>query len=85
MCKGNTSYTGKTVSLRARVNNHISSCRNGTGSNIFDIHVHKYGIANNCLKAPYFKLFAFMRVTAESNLLPMKKYLHMKKYDTMNV
>ena len=84
MCKGKESYTGKTVSLRARTNNHISACRNGTGTNMFDIHVHNCGKTNNCLKAPFFKLFAFMTVASESKLLPTERYLHAKEYDTMN-
>ena len=85
MCKGMVTYTGKTkTSLRIRTNNHISSCRNGTGSNIFDMHVYECGTRNKCLKPPYFQLLAFMKLSTEEKLLIYEKYLHRKCFDTMN-
>ena len=35
------SNTGKTDDFRLRTNNHISSCRLGTGTDIFDLHVYE--------------------------------------------
>ena len=62
MCN-EVSYTGKTeTTLRARTNNHISSCRNGSGTNMFDNHVYPCGIKNNCLEPPYFKLLCIYEV-----------------------
>ena len=78
------SYIGKTNAIRARTNNHISCCRNGTGSNIFDNHVYKCGIQNQCLKEPFFKLYAFLTLKSEHNLLTYEKYLQEKRYDMMN-
>ena len=79
-----TSYTGKTNIIRKRTNNHISSCRNGSGSNIFDNHVYNCGLRNNCLKPPFFKLCVFMCVSNESKLLPTERWLHSKGFDTLN-
>ena len=84
MCN-EVSHTGKTeTTLRARTNNHISSCRNGSSTNIFDNHVYPCGIRNNCLKPPYFKLFAFMKLSDKRKLITYERYLHRKGYDTMN-
>ena len=35
-CDGKDTYIGKTNNLRLRTNQHISTCRTGNGSNIFD-------------------------------------------------
>ena len=83
MCK-KESYTGKTTNLRLRTNNHISSSRSGNSDNKFDIHVHNCGVKNNCLKEPFFKLFAFMTLSREEGLLHHEKELHRLKLDTMN-
>ena len=85
MCNGATTYTGLTkTNLRARTNNHITCCRNGTGSNIFDRHVFKCGTQNKCLKQPFFKMYAFMVVSTEEKLATYERYLHRKGFDTMN-
>ena len=85
MCKGETTYTGLTkTTLRTRSNNHISCCRLGTGSDIFDKHVFKCGTEKNCLKEPYFKIFAFMALSSEDKLSTYEKYLHHRRFDTMN-
>ena len=85
MCKGETTYTGKTkTTLRARTNNHITCCRHGTGTDIFDRHVFECGTKNNCLKEPYFKVYAFMTVSSEEKLITYERYLHRMGYDTMN-
>ena len=66
-----TTYMGITkTKLRARTNNHITCCRNGTGYGKFDKHVYKCGIKNKCLnKEPPFKMYAFIKVSTEENLL----------------
>lgn len=85
MCNGKTTYTGKTkTTIRLRTNNHISSCRTGRGSNIFDRHVHECGKRNNCLKEPYFELYAFMKLSTDKKLGTYEKYLHRRQFDTMN-
>ena len=85
MCKGKTTYTGKTkTNLRIRMNNHITSCRSGNGTNMFDGHVFKCGKLNKCLKAPYFQIYAFMKVSTEEKLLTYERYLHRMGFDTMN-
>ena len=57
------SYTGKTDDTRFRTNNHISGCRLGNSTNIFDTHVF------NCFKRmqkphnePFFKFYAFLKL-----------------------
>ena len=83
MCNAVT-YSGITrTTLRLRTNNH-SCCRNGTGTKIFDNHVHPCGIKNNCLKPPYFKLYAFLKLSDERKLITYERYLHRKGYDNMN-
>ena len=78
------SYTGKTNNLRLRTNQHISEIRTGVGTDKFDKHVfncrQEHGIPNE----PYFKLYAFLKVSRESLLIPYESYLHAQKYDTMN-
>ena len=84
MCSKVT-YTGKTkTKLRARTNNHITCCGSGSGTNIFDNHVYACGTKNNCLRPPYFKMFAFMKLSSEKNLITYERYLHRKHFDTMN-
>ena len=80
-CDGNVSYIGKTNNLRLRTNQHISTCRTGRGSDIFDQHVH------NCtdnLSEPYFKLFLLLSLNNEQSLIPYETHFHSLGYDTMN-
>ena len=85
MCNGGTTYTGKTkTKLRTRMNNHITCCRNGNDTNMFDNHVFKCGNINKCLRPPYFKIYAFMKVSTEEKLLTYERYLHRMGFDTMN-
>ena len=85
MCEGKVTYTGKTKNaLRIRMNNHISSCKTGNGSNMFDNHVYKCGLKNGSLCAPYFKIYVFMKLSKQEDLILYEKYLHSRKYDTMN-
>ena len=80
-----TTYVGKTsTTLRSRMNNHISGCRNSRTSDIFDIHVYHCGLKNNKLRAPFFKVFAFMSLTSSDKLIVHKKSLQRRGYDTLN-
>ena len=84
MCN-DVSYTGKTKTrLRIRTNNHISSCKNGTGTNIFDNHVYTCGLNARSLKPPYFKMYAFMKLSSEKMLVTYERYLHRIGFDSMN-
>ena len=77
------SNTGKTDDLRLRTNNHISACRHGNSTDDFDNHVH------NCssgmpLVEPYFKLYAFMKLSNYKNLRNYERKLHLEGHDTIN-
>ena len=79
------SYTGKTeTTLRTRMNNHISDCRTGNTTDMFDLHVRECGIKNQCFKPPYFSIYAFMKLRSPDMLLTYEKWLHGKRYDSMN-
>ena len=82
-CDGKTTYTGKTNIIRKRMNNHISCCRLGTGTNIFDKHVHLCKAGKN-ISEPYFEIYAFMTVKNEEDLCVYERFLHNKSFDTMN-
>ena len=87
MCKNDNpiSKTGKTWSkFRERLNNHISDCRTGRTTDIFDLHVHECGINNNCLNPPYFKVYAFMKLSNADKLLIYERHLHERQYATIN-
>ena len=50
LMRGKITKTGKTdTKFRMRLNNHISDCRTGNTSDIFDLHVHECGTSKNCL------------------------------------
>ena len=83
ICNGKCTYTGKTNCIRKRTNNRISCCKLGTGTNIFDKHVHGCKEGKHVTE-PYFELYAFMIVKEESSLRPYEIHLHGKCYDTMN-
>ena len=79
-----TTNTGKTYDFRERMNNHISACRNGGSSDLFDEHVYQCKQKHpNPDTEPYFHIYAFMIVRKES-LLTYEKHLHKKGYDTIN-
>ena len=79
------SYTGKTeTTLRTRMNNHISDCKIGNTTDIFDLHVRECGIKNQCFKPPFFSIYAFMKLRSPDMLLTYEKWLHGKRYDSMN-
>ena len=73
---------GQTVNLRERQNNHISACRTGHGTDIFDQHVYQCKGSNNT--GPFFKLWVFMEVYDDSKLLPYENYLQRRGFDTIN-
>ena len=69
-CNGNTTYTGKTVNFRHRMNNHITACRYGTSTDKFDNHVFKCSNSKeHVAKEPYFKVYVFIPVNNENKLL----------------
>ena len=79
-----TSNTGKTYDFRERMNNHISACRNGGSSDLFDEHVYECKQKHpNPDEEPYFHIYAYMTVRKE-NLLTYENHLHRKGYDTIN-
>ena len=84
MCNVET-YAGKTwQKTRGRLNDHISKCRTGHGTNKFDKHVHDCGTKNGNLKAPYFKVFAFMKLSSRWLLFQYENYFHRNGFDTLN-
>ena len=78
-------YIGKTDNMRLRTNNHISGCRLGNTTNMFDNHVY------NCFKKtqkphqePFFKLLALLKLSNYNKLRSYEKLFHARGYDTMN-
>ena len=79
-CK-KVSNIGKTNCLRYRTNGHISSCRLGNSSDVFDNHVY------NCKKddeEPYFYLWVLMSVNDPEKLLTYESQFHHQGMDTIN-
>ena len=80
------SNIGIAANIRQRQNNHISSCKSGNGSDIFDIHVY------NCARQeghttptePVFKLYIMMVMSDYQKLRSMERHLHLNNFDTMN-
>ena len=84
ICKGKVTYTGKTNICRKRMNCHISESRTGNTTDIFDEHVHKCMAQHNVYTEPYFKIYIYMEVSDDSKLILYERYLHSKKFDTLN-
>ena len=80
-CKETTTYSGKTNNLRLRTNNHISGCRTGRSTDIFDLHVLNYKKSH---KDPFFKLYVFMELMDEKLLDSYERYVHENLHDTTN-
>ena len=79
-----TTNTGKTFNLRERMNNHISACRIGGSTDLFDEHVFHCKQNNpDPDKEPYFHIYAFMTVKREC-LLTYESHLHRKGHDSIN-
>ncbi len=77
------SNVGKTNNLRKRTNVHISSCRTGNGTDVFDKHVHQHHEGKDEI-GPYFKLWIFMEVGDPTKLLTYENYFHRRGFDTIN-
>ena len=86
------SNVGKTDNLRERTNNHITCCRHGSGSDLFDLHVHdcarKQGkkLEEKPFKKnePYFKLYIFMKLSDYNSLRNHERRLQLQGHDTIN-
>ena len=79
------SYIGKTDDCRERTNNHMTGCRYGKSTNIFDKHV--FGCAKERgmdLLEPYFKLYILMVCNNYHKLLSYESALHARGLDTLN-
>ena len=84
-CNGNTTYTGKTVDFRHRMNNLIAACRYRSSTVKFDSHIFKCSNENEYVaKKFYFKVYAFMTVNNENKFLCYESYFHKIGFDTMN-
>ena len=79
-------YTGKTNVIRDRMNNHISSCRNGNSTDIFDKHVYacrkRHGPKGDI--EPFFHIYAFYTIKNVDALETHERNLHKQGLDTMN-
>ena len=75
---------GKTDNLRDRTNNHRSGCRNGTGRDIFDNHVHSCRLACGVPpKEPEFLMYCLMACSDFNKLLSYERGMHLRGFDTM--
>ena len=80
-CNFSTTYSGKATTTRGRTNNHISECRTGRGSDIFDKHVFE---CNTQKIEPAFELYIFVELSDAKLMDSYENYFHKGKYDTMN-
>jgi hypothetical protein len=80
-CDESTTYSGKTNNLRNRTNVHISGCRTGRTTDIFDLHVFE---CNQDHTEPFFKLYVFTELMDDSLLDAYERYVHENGHDTMN-
>lgn len=81
-CDGKVTYIGKTNNVRLRTNQHISECRTGVGTDIFDKHVHHCN--GKPLQEPYFKLYLLLTLKDVQMLLTYEKHFQQLGFDTMN-
>ena len=77
-----TTYIGKTVDLRSRMNNHITSCRLGRSTDKFDNHV--FYCMQNQKQKPFFQILTVIKLADEQNLPFYEKLLQNRGYDTLN-
>ncbi len=80
-CNGATTYSGKAGITRQRINNHISDCRTGNTTDIFDLHVFE---CNPHHIEPFFELYIFLELSDSKLMDSYEKYIHRGNYDTMN-
>ena len=85
------SYIGKTDNTRERTNNHISDCRHGTGTGLFDKHVFECGklgkipdIEERNKKEPFFKLYIMLECNSYHKLLDYERKFQNAGMDTLN-
>ena len=76
-------YIGKTNNFRERTNNHISSCKSGTGSDKFDNHVFE---CNRSLKKPepLFKAWILIELNSVDKLHAYERHLQRAGHDSLN-
>ena len=77
-------YTGKTNDFRLRMNNHISSCKTGHGTDKFDRHVFDCRQKHPNSREPWFQVYAFFTVKDQDLLPAYEKHLHRLGLDTLN-
>ena len=78
-----TTYIAKTIDLRSRMNNHITSCRVGGSTDKFDNHVF-YCMQNQKQQEPLFKIVTFMKLADKRNSLFYEKLLQNRGYNSLN-
>ena len=81
------SNIGKTDNLRYRANNHMSSCRLGNGTDLFDLHVYECARKHQqtaVIYEPYFKLYVMMELSDYNSLRNHERRLHLQGHDTTN-
>ena len=83
VCNGcdSCSNVGKTNNLRKRTNVHISSCKSGKTTDLFDKHVYA------CKKDhadPVFKLYVLCELNDYDKLRVYEDNFHKKGFDTIN-
>ena len=84
-CNGNTTYTGKTVNFRHRMNNHTTAYRYRTSTDKIENDVFKFSNKDKYVaKEPYFKVYPFMTGNNENKSLCHESYLHKMGFDKMN-
>ena len=67
------------------MNNHISDCKLGGSSDLFDQHVYECKKQSDTPDAePYFHIFVYMTVKKSEHLLTYENFLHRRGFDSMN-
>ena len=83
-CNGITNYIGQTTNLRNRMNNHISESRTGISTCNFPKHVFSCATSTHSFQEPFFKIFAFMKLTDSRLLLSYENKLFKAGHAVMN-
>ena len=82
-CNYSTTYIGKSVDLRSRMNNHITSCSLGGSTDKFDNHV--FCCMQNQKQEPFSQILMLMKLDDEQNLLFQQKLLQSRGCDALNL